>query len=90
MFSLQERSLRFRVLERVEFLSLSMGVTFSARNTFKQAPHWFWDYRGKRLLNFWPTTGTFWDPKSRYRGKERSIKRVLEMVETIKNERART
>lgn len=85
-----QNPLRARVIEEVQRRCVLLGFQMEGRMLDGGADHWmFNDYHGRRLLNYWPTNGTFWDPKSCFRGKEMDVNSVLEMVETIMNERKR-
>lgn len=79
---------RAKVIEEVQRKAMGLGFQMEGRLLDGGADHWmFNDYSGRRLLNYWPTNGTFWDPNSGFRGTELSACSILEMVETILNER---
>lgn len=80
--------LRARVIEEVQRRAMGLGFQMEGRLCDGGFDHWmFSDYHGKRILDYWPSTGTYYDKTTGFKGTELSICSVMEMAETILNER---
>ncbi len=77
---------RTRVIGEVRRLSRLLGFEMEWRLA-GETDHWMFLIKGRHLMHYWPSNGRWFDVQTGHKGIERSITAVLDMVETILNER---
>jgi hypothetical protein len=80
-------------LEEMQKAAMARGIVLEEKEVVNKGvvvtQHWMFNEQRKnrRLLNWWPTNGKWYDQETGDKGEELDFYAVLDMAETIMNER---